>query len=78
MFSPDFDPLDILMKQQHKISQLDTNIKQLAVAYNSRNELLDQMVENLKQLNDKVYLLETEVQRLNGDVGQLYIQRLPR
>jgi predicted nucleic acid-binding Zn-ribbon protein len=78
MFSPDFDPLDILMKQQHKISQLDTNIKQLAVAYNSRNELLDQMVENLKQLNDKVYLLETEVQRLNGDVGQLYLQRLPR
>jgi len=78
MFSPDFDPLDILMKQQHKISQLDTNIKQLAVAYNSRNDLLDQMVENLKQLNDKVYLLETEVQRLNGDVGQLYLQRLPR
>lgn len=78
MFSPDFDPLDILMKQQHKISQLDTNIKQLAVAYNSRNELLDQMVENIKQLNDKVYLLETEVQRLNGDVGQLYLQRLPR
>jgi predicted nucleic acid-binding Zn-ribbon protein len=66
------------MKQQHKISQLDTNIKQLAVAYNSRNDLLDQMVENLKQLNDKVYLLETEVQRLNGDVGQLYLQRLPR
>jgi predicted nucleic acid-binding Zn-ribbon protein len=78
VFSPDFDPLDILMKQQHKISQLDTNIKQLAVAYNSRNELLDQMVENIKQLNDKVYLLETEVQRLNGDVGQLYLQRLPR
>jgi predicted nucleic acid-binding Zn-ribbon protein len=78
MFSPDFDPLDILMKQQHKITQLDTNIKQLAVAYNSRNELLDQMVENLKQLNDKVYNLEVECQRLRADVTQITIGRLPR
>ena len=78
MFSPDFDPLDILMKQQHKISQLDTNIKQLAVAYNSRNELLDQMVENLKQLNDKVHALEVETQRLRADVTQITIGRLPR
>ena len=78
MFSPDFDPLDILMKQQHKISQLDNNIKQLAVAYNSRNELLDQMVENLKQLNDKVHALEVETQRLRADVTQITIGRLPR
>jgi len=78
VFSPDFDPLDILMKQQHKISQLDTNIKQLAVAYNSRNELLDQMVENLKQLNDKVHALEVETQRLRADVTQITIGRLPR
>lgn len=78
MFSPDFDPLDILMKQQQKISQLDTNIKQLAVAYNSRNELLDQMVENLKQLNDKVFNLEVDVQRLNADITQITLGRLPR
>jgi predicted nucleic acid-binding Zn-ribbon protein len=78
MFSPDFDPLDILMKQQHKISQLDTNIKQLAVAYNSRNELLDQMVENIKQLNDKVYQLEVETQRLHADITRLTIGRMTR
>ena len=63
MFQPDFDPLEILMSQQQKISQLDTNIKQLAVAYNSRNVLLDQMVENIKQLNNKVYELETQLQQ---------------
>jgi predicted nucleic acid-binding Zn-ribbon protein len=78
VFSPDFDPLDILMKQQHKISQLDTNIKQLAVAYNSRNELLDQMVENIKQLNDKVFNLEVECQRLRADITQIHMGRLPR
>jgi predicted nucleic acid-binding Zn-ribbon protein len=78
MFQPDFDPLEILMTQQHKISQLDTNIKQLAVAYNSRNVLLDQMVENLKQLNDKVHALEVETQRLRADVTQIHIGRLPR
>jgi predicted nucleic acid-binding Zn-ribbon protein len=78
MFSPDFDPLEILMAQQHKISQLDTNIKQLAVAYNSRNELLDQMVENIKQLNNKVYQLEVETQRLNADITRLTIGRMTR
>lgn len=78
MFSPDFDPLDILMKQQAKINQLDQNIKQLAVAYNSRNELLDQMVENMKVLNDKVYNLEVETQRLRADVTQIQIGRLSR
>ena len=78
MFQPDFDPLDILMKQQHKISQLDTNIKQLAVAYNSRNELLEQLVENVKMLNNKVQDLEVETQRLRADITQITIGRLPR
>ena len=78
MIDPEFDPLAILMKQQHKISQLDTYIKQLAVAYNSRNELLEQLVENVKMLNNKVHALEVETQRLRADVTQIHIGRLPR
>jgi predicted nucleic acid-binding Zn-ribbon protein len=75
MFDPEFDPLDILMKQQHKISQLDQNIKQLAVAYNSRNDLLDQLVANIQQLNNKVYELEVTSQKQEADITRLYMER---
>jgi chromosome segregation ATPase len=73
-----FDPLDLLMTQQAKSDQLDKNIKQLAVAFNARNDLIEQMVENLKMLNDKVYQLEAEVQRLHGEITKIHIGRLPR
>lgn len=75
MFDPEFDPLDILMRQQHKISQLDNNIKQLAVAYNSRNDLLDQLVANVQQLNQKVYDLEVTTQRQEADITRLCLGR---
>lgn len=78
MIDPDFDPLDILMKQQHRIGQLDQNIKQLAVAYNSRNDLLDQVVENLKQLNTKVHALEIQNIQLSAEIEQLRAGRLLR
>ena len=75
MFDSEFDPLDILMKQQHKISQLDNNIKQLAVAYNSRNDLLDQIVANLQQVNQKVYELEVTTQKQEADITRLHMER---
>jgi predicted nucleic acid-binding Zn-ribbon protein len=75
MFDPEFDPLDILMKQQHKISQLDQNIKQLAVAYNSRNDLIDQLVANVQQLNQKVYDLEITTEKQEADITRLCIER---
>lgn len=73
-----FDPLDILMKQQHKTNQLEQNIKQLAIAFNDRSELLEQMVNTLKMVNDRLVNIEMELERINSDIGRLYLSRDPR
>lgn len=75
MIDPEFDPLDILMKQQAKISQLDQNIKQLAIAFNSRTDLLDQVVENMKMLNTKVHDLEVTSQYQEAEITRLRMGR---
>ena len=75
MYNNDFDPLDILMKQQHKISQIDQNIKQLAVAFNARSDLIEQLVENVKMLNTKVHELEAVTQWHEAELTRLRMGR---
>ena len=75
MFNNGFDPLDILLQQQQKTGQLDNNIKQLAIAFNSRNDLLDQLVENVKMLNTKVQELEAVTQWHEAELTRLRLGR---
>lgn len=73
-----FDPLDILMTQQAKTSQLDQNIRQLAIAFNARGDLIDQLVENVKALNNRVQQLEVTTQWQEAEITRLHMGRLPR
>ena len=73
-----FDPLDLLMTQQAKTSQLDQNIRQLAVAFNARGDLIDQLVANVQQLNTRVQNLEATTQWQEAEITRLHMGRAPR
>jgi len=78
---PDFDPYDTLIKCDSQINQIQQNIFEIARAINQRSEALEDIIKTLnhntlllndqqaqlKNLHDRVRLLEAARQHENKD-----------
>lgn len=79
MFDPDWDPLDILLKLQHKINQAEHTLKQVAVAFNDRAEVIDRQTEMIVNLQTRLLELEKAVVNQQQEITRLKAgQRLLR
>ena len=78
MFDNDWDPLDILIRIQNKVGQMEQNFRQVAVAFNDRGEMIDKQTEIIIELQKRVLELERAVVNQQQRIEQLSIGRMLR
>jgi hypothetical protein len=66
-----FDPYEELLKAQHRIAGIEGSIQQIAMAFNERATLMDQLVKNQEQLIKQLNLQDLQINKMHDRIRLL-------
>jgi ABC-type transporter Mla subunit MlaD len=70
-----FDPYEELLRLQHKIVTIEGSIQQIAIAFNDRSNLLQQIVDNQTKLIDQLNLQDQQLNMMHNRIRLLEAAR---
>ena len=71
----DFDPYEQLLRAQHRIATIEGSIQQIAIAFNDRSTLLQQIVDNQEKLIDQLNLQDQQLNMMHNRIRLLEAAR---
>ena len=75
MFNNDWDPYEELVRLGQRVNQIDHNIQQIAIAFNERSTLLQQIVDNQEKLINQLNLQDLQIEKMHNRIRLLEAAR---